>query len=78
MEEALKSLEPEIQAFEEQLPVLREKFPIGTYVLFAGACLLGAFDSYSEALKMGYEKVGMEPFLVKQVSREGEDVQYVY
>ena len=78
MHEALIPLQTEIKTFEEQLPTLRTKFPIGTYVLFMGTCLVGGFSSYTVALEAGYEKAGMEPFLVKQVSKAGEDVQYVY
>ena len=78
MHEVLIPLQTEIKTFEEQLPTLRTKFPIGTYVLFIGTCLVGGFSTYTAALEAGYEKAGMEPFLVKQVSKAGEDVQYVY
>lgn len=78
MHEALLPLQTEIKTFEEQLPNLRTKHPIGTYVLVTGACLVGGFATYSAALEAGYEKSGMKPFLVKQVSKAGEDVQYVY
>ena len=43
-----------------------------------GTCLVGCFSTYSAALEAGYEKAGTDPFLVKQVSKAGEDVQYVY
>ena len=78
MHEVLIPLQTEIKTFEEQLPTLRTKFPIGTYVLFIGTCLVGGFSTYTAALEAGYEKAGMEPFLVKQVSKASEDVQYVY
>ena len=78
MHEALIPLQTEIKTFEEQLPTLRTKFPIGTYVLIMGTCLVGGFSTYTAALEAGYEKAGTESFLVKQVSKAGEDVQYVY
>ena len=78
MHEVLIPLQTEIKTFEEQLPTLRTKFPIGTYVLFIGTCLVGGFSTYTAALEAGSEKAGMEPFLVKQVSKASEDVQYVY
>ena len=78
MHATLKPLEVEIDAFEKQLPTLRNELPIGTYVLFVGSRLMGNFKSYSEALEAGYQKAGLVPFLVKQISREGEDVQHVY
>jgi len=76
--ETLKPLETEIRAFEEQLPALRKKHAVGTYVLFIGACMVGAFRSYATALDAGYDQAGTEPFLVKQISEEGEEVQFVY
>jgi hypothetical protein len=78
MHSALIPLQTEIKTFEEGLPEFRKTYPIGTYVLIIGACLAGDFKTYSAALEAGYEKAGMNPFLVKQVSKEGEDVQYVY
>lgn len=76
---ALEPLETEINAFEAQLPDLRKQYPAGTYVLFVGSRLVDSFESYAKALEAGYEKVGFErPFLVKQVSKEGEDVAHVY
>ena len=78
MHATLKPLEVEIDAFEKELPALRKKLAVGTFVLFVGSDCVGDFESYSQALEAGYEKAGMEPFLVKQISQEGEDVQYVY
>jgi hypothetical protein len=78
MHAALQPLEKEITTFENILPNLREQYPVGTYVLIAGCDLLGTFRSYAQALKAGYEKMGSDPFLVKQVSKEGEDVAHVY
>lgn len=78
MHEVSQPLETEIKAFEERLPSLRQQLPVGTFVLFVGSCMLGSFTSYTQALEAGYEKAGTRPFLVKQVSREGEDVQYVF
>jgi len=78
MHTALQPLEAEIIAFEAKLPILRQQFSIGTYVLFAGSRMLGNFKTYREALHAGYAEVGLDPFLVKQICREGEDVQHVY
>ena len=58
MHEALIPLQTEIKTFEEQFPILRSKYPIGTYVLVTGTCLVGGFVTYSAALEGGYEKVG--------------------
>jgi len=76
---ALEPLEAEITAFEAQLPFLLEKYLTGTYVLFVGSQMRGNFTSYAKALEAGYEAVGFDkPFLVKQISKEGEDVAHVY
>jgi hypothetical protein len=40
----------------------------GKYALIHGSDLLGVFDTYNDALRAGYEKVGLEKFLVKQIS----------
>jgi len=78
MEQQINTLTTELKEFEENLPKLRKELPIGTYVLIVGTCLLGHFNNYTDALEAGYKEVGMKPFLVKQISQEGEDIQYVY
>jgi hypothetical protein len=46
----------------------------GKYVLIFGD-QIGIFKSYEEALQAGYEKYGLEPFLVKQINR-AEPIHY--
>ncbi len=38
------------------------------YVLIKGEEVCGFHSSYEDALKAGYERFGLEPFFVKQVS----------
>ena len=40
----------------------------GEYVLIHGEEVCGYFSSYSDALHEGYDKFGLESFMVKQVS----------
>lgn len=58
-------LEKELETFEKLKPELlaqEGKFA----VIFAGE-LLGVFSAYEDALKRGYEKCGVKPFLVKKI-----------
>jgi hypothetical protein len=69
--------QPNRQAFSEALPTLRAQFPLGYYALFAGASLVGAYATYSDALTEGYRTVGKAPFFVKQIQSVDEDIQCV-
>ena len=40
----------------------------GQYVLIEGDHVHGFFSSYDDALKYGYDLIGLKPFFVKQVS----------
>jgi hypothetical protein len=55
--------EQAVYAKELQTLLLSE----GKFVLIHGNEVAGIFDSYTDALKIGYEKFGLEPFLVKQI-----------
>lgn len=39
----------------------------GKFAVVHGDELAGVFDTYADALKAGYEKFGLSPFLVKQI-----------
>ena len=47
----------------------------GKYFLIHGEEIGGAVDTFEEALGAGYEKYGLEPFLVKQINR-AEPIHY--
>ena len=49
----------------------------GKYVVVHGTEVIGVWDTYEDALRAGYEKVGLEPFLVKQV-RSIEQVHFFF
>lgn len=44
----------------------------GKYVLIKGDEVIRSFDSYSDALREGYDRFGLEPFLVMQVQPLGQ------
>jgi hypothetical protein len=39
----------------------------GKFALIKGDAVLGIYESYADALKIGYEKCGLNPFLVKKI-----------
>ena len=58
-------LDQEIETYRQQLPsLLLEE---GKFALIHGRELVGIFDTYQDALTAGYEKFGIQPFLVKQI-----------
>ncbi len=61
-----KLLAQEIAVYKRKLPEWEGRD--GKYVLIKGEDYHEFFSSYEDALKHGYEKFGLEPFLVKQVS----------
>ena len=67
------ALEKEIETFNRELPnLLGEQ---GKFVVIHESQVIGVFVSYEDALKMGYEKCGLKPFLVKKIQAV-EQVQY--
>jgi hypothetical protein len=62
------ALEKELETYKRELPGLLEKE--GKFVLVHGEELVGVFDTYEDALKIGYEKFGLQSFLVKKVQAD--------
>ena len=56
----------ELETFEKLKPKLLADE--GKYAVIKGDVLLGVYSNYEDALKIGYEKSGLEPFLVKKIS----------
>ncbi len=59
-------LQKEIATFNRELPVLLGK--AGKFAVIKGDELVGVYDSYEDALTIGYERFGLEPFLVKRIA----------
>ncbi|MGD0039843.1 MAG: hypothetical protein ABSE84_05370 [Isosphaeraceae bacterium] len=66
-------LERELAIYNENLMDLLTNE--GKYVVVHGETIQGPFDTYEDALRAGYDKFGVVPFLVKRISRV-EPIQY--
>jgi hypothetical protein len=61
----MNRLEKELETYQAELPkLLKEQ---GKFAVVKDAQVAGVFDTYPDALKQGYERFGLEPFLVKQI-----------
>jgi hypothetical protein len=69
----MANLETELQAYKDKLPTLLGQ--VGKFALVKGDEIIGVFDSYEAALKIGYEKFKLEPFLVKRIA-PAENIAY--
>lgn len=63
----LAALAAERAAFRSHLPELAREHD-GEFVLIKGGEIIGTFDHHETALREGYRKFGIVPFLVRQVA----------
>jgi hypothetical protein len=68
------ALEQELETYKKKLPEL--KVHEGKFVLIKGDQVVDVFGTYEDAIKEGYSKFKLEPFLVKQIHAI-EQVQFV-
>jgi hypothetical protein len=59
-------LQREMATYNKVLPSLLDRE--GKFALVVGDDLVGVFESYEDALKAGYAKAGITPFLVKRIA----------
>lgn len=59
------ALEKELVTYQARLEDLLAQE--GKYVLIHGETVAGTFDTYETALRTGYEKYGLDPFMVKKI-----------
>ncbi len=59
------ALEKEMETYKKKLPELKNSE--GKFVLIKGDEVLDTFTSYEDAIKEGYKRFKLEPFLVKQI-----------
>jgi hypothetical protein len=59
------ALEKELETYKTKLPEL--KAHEGKFVLIQGDTVVDTYSSYDDALKEGYKRFGITPFLVKQI-----------
>lgn len=60
------ALEKELAVFEKRLPEFTAEHE-GQFVLIHGDEVVDFFTSYEDAIKVGYSRFGLDPFLVKQI-----------
>jgi hypothetical protein len=68
------ALEKELSTYRTKLPELGSNE--GKYVLIHGEEVVDVFGTYEDAVKEGYDKFRLEPFLVKQI-HSVEQVQFI-
>jgi hypothetical protein len=59
------ALEKEFATYQARLPDLKEHE--GKYALIHGEDIADFFSTYEDAIKAGYQRYKLEPFLVKRV-----------
>jgi hypothetical protein len=67
------ALEKELQTYKRELTSLLGNE--GQYAVVSGDNVIGVFATYEDALKIAYEKCGINPFLIKKI-QSVEQVQY--
>jgi hypothetical protein len=67
-------LEQELETYRRELHSLLADE--GKFVLIKGDKIIDLFVSYEDALKDGYSKFGLEPFMVKRIQAT-EQVQFI-
>jgi hypothetical protein len=68
------NLERELATYSAKLPELL--INSGRYALIHADDVVGIFDTYADALKAGYERFRLEPFLVKQINAVEQILQF--
>ncbi len=71
----MPALDREIQTYNERLQELLGAGSVGKFVLIKGDRIVGTYDTYADALKIGYEQFKLEPFMVKQIA-PAEKIQF--
>ncbi len=62
----MANLQTELKTYAERLPTLLGQS--GKFVLIRGTELVATYDTYEDALKVGFEKFGLDAFLVKRIA----------
>lgn len=70
------ALEKELETYKNKLPELLACEGEGKFALIRGDQLIDVFGTYEDAIKDGYAKFKLEPFLVKRIEST-ESVHFV-
>ncbi|HEY2496831.1 MAG TPA: hypothetical protein VGK24_07165 [Candidatus Angelobacter sp.] len=68
------ALEKELETYKKKLPELTQHE--GKFALIQGDQIADFFSTYEDAIKAGYQKYKLQPFLVKQI-RATEPVFFI-
>ena len=68
-------LEEELKTYEQNKSDLVKKAN-GKYVLIKGKMIVGIFESENDAIRIGIEKFGNGPFLVKKIEEVEQTQNY--
>jgi hypothetical protein len=68
------ALETELATYKQKLPELKEQE--GKFALVHGEDLVDVYSTYEDAIKEGYNRFKLEPFLVKQI-RATEQILFI-
>lgn len=60
------ALEKELATYNANIAKLKEH--TGKFVLIHGETIVDYFSTYDDAIKAGYQKFKLEPFLVKEIN----------
>lgn len=67
------ALEKELETFRRELPgLLSDPANRGTFALVHGESVVNLYPTFDAALAAGYDKFGLGPFLVKEVTDHEE------
>lgn len=58
-------LEVEQRTYDRELSTLIKS--AGKFALVEGERVVGVYDTYDDALKVGYDSFGLKPFMVKRI-----------
>lgn len=71
------ALERETETFQRELPaLLDDPEKLGKYALVHGDVIDSVWKTIQEALDAGYERFGIEPFLVKEIVEHEKPVYF--
>ncbi|MFM7458878.1 MAG: hypothetical protein ACKO3R_09525 [bacterium] len=62
--------ENELKTFKENLATLRERNPLGGFVVIKDSEILGVWVNRQDALAEGFKKYGSTPYLIKNINEQ--------
>ena len=70
-------LSKELKTYQRQRSALiADPANLGQFALIQGDTIIGLYSTIDAALAAGYDKVGLDPFLVKEITESEEPPKY--